>query len=225
MIQMIQPMLPSKLTFPRQNAVSAQDVVELMLRIAEDAPPNNDTNDPDNLTDTGASLPRPSRVTVAFIVLTLGFCLLSISYLIYHPPTRLIDGHIRPYISRISNHLPKFIVTTSERLAVIFNRMRARLPSTSRAVALLPTTFRPTKSRRRRGGLFRVGEGRLVQWAQEDMGLVDMDSEADFMVNAEDSAEAAELDLADEYIPLSVGMGWKGRPGTRPIRNYGSAKS
>jgi len=209
----------------RQNVPSVGNVVELMFRITQEPPPSNDTSDEDSLTDT-ISPPRPSRATVALIVLAIGFCVLSVSYMVYHPPRHLIDEHIRPYISHISNHLPKPLIATSQRLSVIFNRMRTYLPTT-RATALLPTTFRPIKSRRRRGASFRVGESRLVQWAQEDMRLLDMDTaEADFMVNAEDPSEAGELDLADEYIPLSVGMGWNGRPGSaRPIRNYGSAKS
>jgi hypothetical protein len=60
------------------------------------------------------------------------------------------------------------------------------------------------------------------------MGLLDIQSESDFMVNAEDPIEGSE-DLDDEYIPLNVGMGW-GRKGSRlgqgssqPVRNYGSA--
>ncbi|KAF9070482.1 hypothetical protein BDP27DRAFT_1323751 [Rhodocollybia butyracea] len=178
----------------RQNVPSVEDVVELMFRITQEPPPSNDTSDEDSLTDT-ISPPRPSRATVALIVLAIGFCVLSVSYMVYHPPRHLIDEHIRPYISHISNHLPEPVIATSQRLSIIFNRMRTYLPTT-RATALLPTTFRPIKS--------------------EDMRLLDMDSaEADFM-----------LDLADEYIPLSVGMGWNGRPGSaRPIRNYGSAKS
>ncbi|KAE9393346.1 hypothetical protein BT96DRAFT_924081 [Gymnopus androsaceus JB14] len=190
-------------------SMSMRDVVQLALKIADsENVPSNDTTDQDNLADPSVSPPRPSRAAVAFIVLAVGFCILSISYLIYHPPTLI-----------------------HQRLLVIFERLRTQLPTINikRTSALLPTSFGAfsppsRKSRGRRS--FRVGENRLVQWAQEDMGLFDYDmesSEADFMVNAEDPAEAG--DLADEYIPLSVGMGWKGRPGSRsgPVRNYGSA--
>jgi len=213
-------------------SMSMRDVVQLAIKIADsENVPSNDTTDQDNLADPTATPPRPSRVAVAFIVLAVGFCILSISYLIYHPPTRLLDQRIRPLISFISDHLPTFVLVIHQRLLIIFERLRTQLPTINinRTSALLPTSFGAfsppsRKSRGRRS--FRVGENRLVQWAQEDMGLFDYDmesSEADFMVNAEDPAEAG--DLADEYIPLSVGMGWKGRPGSKsgPVRNYGSA--
>ncbi|KAJ4469198.1 hypothetical protein J3R30DRAFT_3713843 [Lentinula aciculospora] len=232
---------------PRQNTVSLRDVVKLVIKVAETSSFNDsdtDTDDPDSsLTDTNAIPPRPSRATIAFIVLAVGLCLLSIYYVTLHPPINLIDDHIRPTISHISDHLPNSLNLISQRLAVISHRLSAHIPSFSIIgripSALLPTslvgTFKPRKSRRRRGPgsptSFRVGEGRLVQWAQEDMGLLEMDSEAvDFMVNAEDPAESEEL--VDEYIPLSVGMGWKGRLGVKsdggavlPVRNYGTATS
>lgn len=56
---------------------------------------------------------------------------------------------------------------------------------------------------------FRVGEVRLIRWAQEDMGILG-DEEEDVMVNAED------FEGVDEHIPL--------KPSPRPIVNYGSAR-
>ncbi|KAF8823229.1 hypothetical protein HHX47_DHR10000304 [Lentinula edodes] len=223
------------------------------------ASPSNDSNtdsdthteNPDsNLTDPGATLPHPSRVTVAFLILGVG-----------------------PTISHISDRLPNSLVFLFHRLAVLGNRLSAHFPGISgQKLILSATIFGPFNSkshrnrrRRRRGGpgpspsplsplipsslsspsssnSFRVGEGRLVQWAQEDMGVLpdiesgesrpgEFEAAVDFMVNAEDPAESEEL--VDEYIPLSVGMGWKSRFGlggprsaggmVLPVRNYGSA--
>lgn len=60
-----------------------------------------------------------------------------------------------------------------------------------------------------------TGEGRLLQWAHEDLEL-----DEDFMVNAVDPYDESE-DGADEYIPLRPSP----RKGGRPIKNYGSATS
>jgi len=221
-----------------------RNIVELAVNVAEEAPnPLNDTNesDQDNLTDIGASPMRASRVTVAFIVLTVGFCLLSLSYLLYHPPahlSHLLDKYIRPSLSQFSDHLPGFILIIYQRFLVIFHSLTSKMHLSSVRTTLLPTTvgrafgssYRKSRQRRR-GASFRVGENRLVQWAQEDMGLLDdeMELETDFMVNAQDVSEAEDLGLTDEYIPLTVGMGMggKGRPGSTqlPVRNYGTAGS
>ncbi|KAJ3886443.1 hypothetical protein GG344DRAFT_81711 [Lentinula edodes] len=207
------------------------------------ASPSNDSNtdsdthteNPDsNLTDPGATPPHPSRVTVAFLILGVGLCLFSIYFLItHHPPSHLINKHVRPTISHISDRLPNSLIFLSQRLAVLGNRLSAHLPGVGGQKLVLPATLlgafnsRSHRNRRRRGGpgpspsplsplipsslsnpsgsnSFRVGEGRLVQWAQEDMGLLlDMESGAselaeseaavDFMVNAEDPAESEEL--------------------------------
>ncbi|KAH7879199.1 uncharacterized protein C8R40DRAFT_583594 [Lentinula edodes] len=247
------------------------------------ASPSNDSNtdsdthteNPDsNLTDPGATLPHPSRVTVAFLILGVGLCLFSIYFLItHHPPSHVINKHVRPTISHISDRLPNSLVFLFHRLAVLGNRLSAHFPGISGQKLILSATifgpfnskFHRNRRRRRRGGpgpspsplsplipsslsspsssnSFRVGEGRLVQWAQEDMGVLpdiesgesrpgEFEAAVDFMVNAEDPAESEEL--VDEYIPLSVGMGWKSRFGlggprsaggmVLPVRNYGSA--
>ncbi|GAW05919.1 hypothetical protein LENED_007806 [Lentinula edodes] len=221
------------------------------------ASPSNDSNtdsdthteNPDsNLTDPGATLPHPSRVTVAFLILGVGLCLFSIYFLItHHPPSHVINKHVRPTISHISDRLPNSLVFLFHRLAVLGNRLSAHFPGISgQKLILSATIFGPFNSkshrnrrRRRRGGpgpspsplsplipsslsspsssnSFRVGEGRLVQWAQEDMGVLpdiesgesrpgEFEAAVDFMVNAEDPAESEEL--VDEYIPLSVGWG------------------
>jgi len=217
-----------------------RDIVELAVNVAEEAPnPSNDTNetDQDNLTDIGASPMRPSRVTVAFIVLTVGFCVLSFSYLLYHPPalvSHLSKRYIRPSLSHFSDHLPSFIIIIHQRFLVLFQSVTSKMHLPSVRTTLLPTTiggafgssYRKFRQRRR-GAPFRVGENRLVQWAHEDMGLLDeeMELETDFMVNAQDVSEAEDLGLTDEYIPLTVGMGMgRGGRGTQlPVRNYGSA--
>jgi hypothetical protein len=62
---------------------------------------------------------------------------------------------------------------------------------------------------------FRVSEGKLVRWAQEDMELIEDDSEEDTMVNASDDG------LEDEYIPLRRGNTSNAWAGKAP--NYGSA--
>ncbi|KAJ3825002.1 hypothetical protein F5880DRAFT_1505780 [Lentinula raphanica] len=212
----------------------------LSVRNVAEPPPsndsNNDTEHPDSsLTDSGASPPRMSRVTIAFIVFSVGLCLLSIYYRITHPTrSHLFDDHIKPTISHISDRLPTSILLISQRLVDISHRLSAHLPSVNSPSSPLITAFVGKfhrKSRRRPRNTphsFRVGEGRLVEWAQEDMGMLDLDSEAtDFMVNAEDPNESE--DLVDEYIPLSVGMGWKAKTKTAkggpllPVRNYGSA--
>ncbi|KAJ3800778.1 hypothetical protein GGU11DRAFT_352830 [Lentinula aff. detonsa] len=233
-----------KLEVPRRNVMLERDVVESAIapEIFSSNDSDNNTDYPDSdLTDSSSTPPRPSRVTVAFIVLAVGLCLLSIYRLITHSPTHLIDNYLKPTISHTTDRLPASLILVSRRLAAIYHRLSAYLPNVSRVPsAILPTPLVTAfKSRRkfgrRRGpghSSFRVGEGRLVEWAQDDMGLLDMDSEAtDFMVNAEDPAESE--DLIDEYIPLSVGMGWKDRLGTRtvqagpmlPVPNYGSAIS
>jgi hypothetical protein len=54
---------------------------------------------------------------------------------------------------------------------------------------------------------FRVGEGRLIQWANEDMEF--LEGEIDVMVNGD----------MDEQIPLKPSPGL-----SRSFTNYGSAK-
>ncbi|KAJ3983517.1 hypothetical protein F5890DRAFT_1599158 [Lentinula detonsa] len=221
---------------PRRNVILERDVVESAIapEIFSSDDSNNNTDYPDSdLTDSSSTPPRPSR--------TNSLCLLAIYRLITHSPTHLIDNYLKPTISHTTDRLPASLILVSQRLAAIYHRLSAYLPNVSRVPsAILPTPLITSfKSRRKFGRRrgpghpsFRVGEGRLVEWAQEDMNLLDMDSEAtDFMVNAEDPAESE--DLVDEYIPLSVGMGWKDRLGTRtvqagpmlPVPNYGSAIS
>ncbi|KAJ4464116.1 hypothetical protein C8J55DRAFT_287661 [Lentinula edodes] len=88
------------------------------------------TENPDsNLTDPGATPPHPSRVTVAFLILGVGLCLFSIYFLItHHPPSHLINKHVRPTISHISDRLPNSLIFLSQRLAVLGNRLSAHLP-------------------------------------------------------------------------------------------------
>ena len=62
---------------------------------------------------------------------------------------------------------------------------------------------------------FRVGEGKLVRWAQEDMEI--LADEEDFMVNANANGDE-DLGLIDEYIPL------KPSPRKNFMPNYGSAR-
>ncbi|KAJ3851390.1 hypothetical protein EV368DRAFT_65798 [Lentinula lateritia] len=257
-------------TYPTQRMLAS-----LITSPSNDSHSDSDTHteNPDSsLTNHGATPPHPSRVTVAFLVLGVSLCLFSIYFLItHHPPSYLINKHVRPAISHVSDRLPNSLVFLFRRLAVLGNRLSAHLPGIGGQKLVLSSTLlrafnsksHRNRRRRRRGGpgpspsplsplipsslsspssshSFRVGEGRLVQWAQEDMGLLlDMESgeselgeseaAVDFMVNAEDPAESEEL--VDEYIPLSVGMGWKsqfGLGGPRsaggtvlPVRNYG----
>ncbi|KAJ3862059.1 hypothetical protein EV359DRAFT_83701 [Lentinula novae-zelandiae] len=223
------------------------------------ASPSNDSNtdsdthteNPDsNLTDPGAIPPHPSRVTVAFLMLGVGPAISHISDCL---PNSLVFLFHRLAVlgNRLSAHLPGIGGQKLVLPATLFgasnskshrNRRRRRRggpgPSPSPLSPLIPSGLSSPSG----SNSFRVGEGRLVQWAQEDMGLLlDMESgesepggseaAVDFMVNAEDPAESEEL--VDEYIPLSVGMGWKSRFGlggprsagetVLPVRNYGSA--
>lgn len=72
---------------------------------------------------------------------------------------------------------------------------------------------------------FRRGEGELVRWAQEDMGLVDSE---DVMVNGGNGQGLYDLDMErwagadlDEYIPLTSG-GLKSSGRGRQVRSYGA---
>ncbi|KAI3607953.1 hypothetical protein WG66_005034 [Moniliophthora roreri] len=163
----------------------------------EDAEDPNDKEENDNLLDTPSS-PRVSRTRAALTVLIIGIAFLSTCYFIYNPPTYLIDTYLRPSLSRLSSGVSRLNFSM--------------VPHHIKGLNLNPMS---KKSRRRARSQFRVGENRLVQWAQEDMGL---QGDMDTMVNASEDDEA----LLDEYIPLSVGMGWNGR---RPAaRDYGTAR-
>ncbi|KAF5391158.1 hypothetical protein D9757_003089 [Collybiopsis confluens] len=222
---------PQSGKIPLRSALTGR---KFAITIAEDTPSINGTEDEDNLTDINASPPRLSRVSIILAVSAVGACLLLIYILIHHPPTHLIDTHVRPSMTRLFCILPASVVHILRRTGDIYHRLASHLhlPATTSALPALgiPRTKPSVKSPRQRGtgSSFRgVGEGQLVKWAQEDMAMLDTsDMEADLMVNAEDSADAD--DLVDECIPLSIGMGWKARAGrttrgsTLPMRNYGS---
>ncbi|KAK7062686.1 hypothetical protein VNI00_000174 [Paramarasmius palmivorus] len=145
-----------------------------------------------------ATSPHVSRTRAALTVLIIGLVFLSTCYFIYNPPTRLIDTYLRPHLSRISSRIPHLNLET--------------LPQQIKGLNLNPMS---KKSKRRGRSQFRPGENNLVQWAQEDMGL---NGDEDVMVNAAEEDDT----LLDEYIPLSVGMGWNGRGSI--ARNYGTAR-
>ncbi|KAG7095037.1 hypothetical protein E1B28_005828 [Marasmius oreades] len=132
--------------------------------------------------------PRLSARATALTISIIGMLLLSTCYFIYNPPTQLLNHYLRPSLSRLP------------------------LPDIN---SFCLTRFKPKKyrsGRRPRPHNFRVGENRLVQWAQEDM----LEDDIDVMVNAHDDDDA----ILDEYVPLSVGMDWQ----TRRPRDYGSTQ-
>ncbi|KAF9261179.1 hypothetical protein L218DRAFT_1078912 [Marasmius fiardii PR-910] len=167
------------------------------LHIAEsEIPPGQggEQDEGENLMDPTVK-PRLSARATALTVSIIGMLLLSTCYFIYNPPTRLIDQYLRPNLSRLS--LPNLPGINR------FNLPRFNPMAMSKKF----------KSRRRaRTSNFRVGENRLVQWAQEDM----LEDDIDVMVNANDNEDA----ILDEYVPLSAGMGWQAR---RP-RDYGTTQ-
>ncbi|THU98768.1 hypothetical protein K435DRAFT_777284 [Dendrothele bispora CBS 962.96] len=184
-----------------------------------------------------------ARRRAAIILAIVGFIVLSVAYLIHHPPTKLIDTYLRPSYSRISPYFPSIhLPTISTHTFDTFKNIR--LPSLK--------VKRPSRRRHRGRGarpyLFRVDENRLAQWVREDHSqlvgergegggggesfvLEDRDEE-DFMVNEFD--EAVEEDYLEEgltgargaygeHVPLSAGItGWGGK-GVR--KNYGTAGS
>lgn len=82
---------------------------------------------------------------------------------------------------------------------------------------LISITTITSKSIGRLGSRFRQGDSQLVQWAQEDMSL--MDSE-DVMVNGAGANDREwNTDGVDEYIPLTISPNF-GK--SRQVRSYGT---
>ncbi|KAL0581272.1 hypothetical protein V5O48_000755 [Marasmius crinis-equi] len=164
-----------------------------------DAPPDQN-EDGENLVDP-TEKPQLSARETALTISIVGVCLLTTCYFIYNPPTYLIDHYLRPNLSRLHlPHLPNIGNLPIPRMNLNFNPMT------------LPKKFR-SRPRCSRPHNFRVGENRLVQWAQEDLSFED---DVDTMVNAYDDENA----VLDEYVPLSQGMGWQ----TRRAKDYGTTK-
>ncbi|KAK1227091.1 hypothetical protein PQX77_009924 [Marasmius sp. AFHP31] len=170
---------------------------------AEDSglpPTDQEDGDSENLVDS-TTKPHLSARATALTISVIGVLLLTTCYFIYNPPTYIIDHYLRPHLSRLS--LPNFSGMNGlsiPQMNVNFSPM---------------TISKKFRSRRRysRPHNFRVGENRLVQWAQEDL---DLEHDVDTMVNAYDDENA----LLDEYVPLSVGMGWQ----SRRTRDYGTTQ-
>ncbi|KIK64036.1 hypothetical protein GYMLUDRAFT_428393 [Collybiopsis luxurians FD-317 M1] len=118
-------MLVSKPNIARLSAVPVWDVLNLPMRITEDTSPTNDTDNGDSLTDTGASPPRPTRLSIALTVCAVGqvviqflsdLDLLSITVFascafigsfVIHLPNSSTSAYARPSpISLIASPLP-----------------------------------------------------------------------------------------------------------------------
>ncbi|KAK7457139.1 hypothetical protein VKT23_010439 [Stygiomarasmius scandens] len=179
---------------------------------------DNKDGDGDNLVNPVP--PYSARRRAAIIIIVIGLIAL----------TTLIDTCLRPSLTRISPYLPSFhlhLPTLSSHTFENLNIKNIKLR--------IPSLIAGKRSRRRRRAMarpfrFRVGENRLVQWANEDSRLIGeggeaFDFEEDYMVNGLDvDTENDDLEGAGargefgEYVPLSAGMGW-GR------KDYGTAGS
>ncbi|KAF9004532.1 hypothetical protein BDQ17DRAFT_1354150 [Cyathus striatus] len=151
----------------------------------------------DDLLDPHGAGSRVARKWIATIVLLAGTAAIITAILITSPSARHWTNE---HLHGASYAVLPLLHRAGGTLKPVQKRFKSMIPKTGRR--------------------FRQGESRLVQWAQEDMTLNDID----VMVNEvdENNDDRWDVEQLDEYIPLKMSPRWS--KGQRSPKTYGTTE-